>query len=198
MRTSDFYTTLRLVLAPVFFILFFIPVWTGFGYDISVFILAPLFVFMEFTDFLDGFYARKKNEVRDFGKVFDPFADVLANLTVLFCFVLTGYMPAFLFVIILYREMGITFVRMIASGKGVAIAARKGGKLKTVLYIVAAGFSLFQESLKRLAVPYESFESSLSLIGMILYGAAVIASVLSFADYLVNFASVLRSENKKK
>ncbi|OQA63234.1 MAG: CDP-diacylglycerol--glycerol-3-phosphate 3-phosphatidyltransferase [Spirochaetes bacterium ADurb.Bin269] len=194
MRTSDFFTTLRLILAPIFFLVFCLPDWIGMGSGFSVFVLVPLFIFMEFTDFLDGFFARKKNEVRDFGKVFDPFADVLANLTVLFCFVLTGYMPAFLYVIILYREMGITFVRMIASSKGVAIGARKGGKLKTVLYIIAAAFSLFIESLTRLSIPFDSVASAFSMIGLFLYISAVVASVFSFIDYLVCFSSVLRSD----
>lgn len=152
MSVANFYSVLRIILAPVFFILFFLPQWAGVGTVLTAWVLFPLFVFMEFTDFLDGYYARKHNQVSDFGKLFDPFADVLANLTVLFSFVLSGYLPSLLFIVILYREMGIMFVRMLASRKGVAIGARKGGKLKTVLYIVAAGFSLLIESALRLGV----------------------------------------------
>ena len=113
MKLPNFFTALRIVLAPVFFLIYSIPLWTGFGSVPSVFILIPLFVFMEFTDFLDGYYARRLGLVSDFGKLFDPFGDVLANLTVLFAFVLSGYLPALLFLVILYREMGIMFVRML-------------------------------------------------------------------------------------
>ncbi len=196
MKLADFFTTIRIVLAPIFFFLFFFPEWAGYGNRISVFILIPLFIFMEFTDFLDGYYARKQNLVTDFGKLFDPFADVLANLTVLFCFVLAGYFSAILFLVVLYREMGIMFVRMLASRKGVVIGARKGGKLKTVLYIVAAGFSLAIESTVRMGIDMGNLLSIVRSINFGLYILAVLVSVGSFIDYLVHFSSLLRDLKK--
>lgn len=197
MKLADFFTAIRIFLAPVFFVLFFFPEWTGIGLQISVYILVPLFIFMEFTDFLDGYYARKHQSVSDFGKLFDPFADVLANLTVLFCFVLSGYFPAFLFLIILYREMGIMFIRMLASRIGVAMGARKGGKLKTVLYIVACGFSLSIESCHRLNLDLGNFLSIAKGINMALYILAVVVSVLSFIDYVIYFRA-LEKDSKKR
>jgi len=197
MKLADFFTSIRIVLAPVFFFLFFFPEWSGYGSRLSVFILIPLFIFMEFTDFLDGYYARKQKLVTDFGKLFDPFADVLANLTVLFCFVLSGYFSAILFLVILYREMGIMFVRMLASRKGVAIGARKGGKLKTVLYIVAAGFSLAIESSVRLELDTGSLMSGALAVNFVLYLLAVFVSVASFIDYLLHFSSLLRGLEKR-
>ena len=192
MNVANFYSALRIFLAPVFFVLFFLPEWIGFGSVQTAWILFPLFVFMEFTDFLDGYFARKFNTVSDFGKLFDPFADVLANLTVLFSFVLSGYLPSLFFIVILYREMGIMFVRMLASRKGVAIGARKGGKLKTVLYIVAAGFSLLIECASRLSFSLGSFANIARPINLGLYTLAVIVSVISFMDYLIHFASILK------
>ena len=158
--------------------------------QVSVFILIPVFLFMEYTDYLDGFFARKNDEVSDFGKLFDPFADVLANMTVLLVFVLSGYLPAILFLIILYREMGIMFIRMLSIRRGVVIAARKGGKTKTVLYIVAAGFSLGIESLSRLDLSIGVAQKTLLQVNLVLYILAVIVSVLSFADYLRFFSSI--------
>jgi CDP-diacylglycerol---glycerol-3-phosphate 3-phosphatidyltransferase len=200
MKLADFFTAIRIVLAPVFFVLFFIPVWASAAPGsiisvISVVILVPLFIFMEFTDYLDGYYARKLGQVSDFGKLFDPFADVLANLTVMFSFVLAGYLPGFFFLIIIYREMGILFVRMMAMRGGVAIGARKGGKAKTVLYIVAAGASLTIESALRLGLPVDAFLPVARAINLGLYVLAVIASVASFVDYLVHFAAVLRKSH---
>ncbi len=194
MKLSDFFTTVRIALAPLFFILYFLPLWIGFGDTISVFVLIPLFIFMEFTDFLDGYYARKHKVVSDFGKLFDPFADVLANLTVMFAFVVSGYLPAFLFLLIIYREMGMQFVRMLASREGVAIGARKGGKAKTVLYIVAAGCSLAIESAIRLGFDIAPLGAQLRIANMALYGIAAFASIASFVDYLVHFSSVLRKK----
>lgn len=200
MKMSDFFTSIRIFLAPLFFILYFFPIWIGHGAIVSVFLIVPLFIFMEFTDFLDGYYARKQNQVSDFGKIFDPFADVLANLTVLFTFVMTGYMPAVLFMLVLYREMGMMFVRSLASGKGVAIAARKGGKLKTVLYITAAGFSLALESARRVGIDLSSIEDPAGIVNLVLYILAVVVSIVSFVDYLIHFSALLRhsGENCKK
>ena len=197
MNSANAFTAARIILAPLFFALFFLPGLTDFGVQLSVFLMVPLFLFMEYTDYLDGFFARKYDEVSDFGKLFDPFADVLANMTVLLVFVLSGYLPAVLFLVILYREMGIMFIRMLSIKKGVVIAARKGGKTKTVLYIVAAGFSLGIESLSRLGVTIGVSEESLLRINLVLYILAVAVSVLSFVDYLRVFSSInddLRNE----
>jgi CDP-diacylglycerol--glycerol-3-phosphate 3-phosphatidyltransferase len=192
MKLANFFTAIRIFLAPLFYILFFLPKWVGFDSALSVIILIPLFIFMEFTDFLDGYFARKQNTVSSFGKLFDPFADVFANMTVLFCFVLSGYLPAILFLLVLYREIGIQFVRTIASKKGVAIGARKGGKTKTVLYITAASFSLALESASRLGIDIGTFAPIARNINLFLYIVAVIVSVLSFIDYIVHFSSLLR------
>ena len=198
MKLSDFFTTIRIVLAPIFFIVYFLPGFIGFGANVSVFILIPLFIFMEFTDFLDGYYARKYQVVSDFGKVFDPFADVLANLTVMFAFVVSGYLPAILFLIIIYREFGMSFVRQLSSKRGVAIAARKGGKAKTVLYIVAAGFSLAIESAIRLGFDISAISAPLKIANIVLYVLAVIASLVSFIDYLIHFPGLFGSSSPSK
>jgi CDP-diacylglycerol--glycerol-3-phosphate 3-phosphatidyltransferase len=197
MKLANFFTAVRIALAPIFFVIFFFPMWTGFGAPLSVFILIPLFIFMEFTDFLDGYFARKQKSVSDFGKLFDPFADVLANLTVLFAFVLSGYLPAILFLVILYRELAISFIRMLASRSGVAIAARKGGKTKTVFYIIAAGFSLAIEASIRLGFDLGNLADPARYVNLGLYVIAVVLSVFSFIDYLVHFSSVLRKTEKK-
>jgi len=76
---------------------------------------------MEFTDYLDGHFARKHNEVSDFGKLFDPFADVMVHLCTFLCFMFSvtgnGYMKPVIFVLIMYREMTMNFIRMVAAKK---------------------------------------------------------------------------------
>lgn len=197
MKRADFFTALRIALAPLFFICYFFPAWTGIGQVVSVWVLIPLFSFMEFTDYLDGYYARKLNQVSDFGKLFDPFADVLANITVLFSFMLTGYLFKVFFLLILYREMGMLFVRMIASRNGVSIGARFSGKFKTVLYITGGAISLTLESIARLNISeLDAFMSSsmpvLRIINHIVYLLAVTLSISSFIDYLMAYSSVLK------
>ncbi len=194
MKIADFFTALRIALAPVFFSLFFFAEWTGTGSQITILIAIPLFIFMEFTDYLDGYFARKNHEVSDFGKIFDPFADVLANITVLFCFVLSGYLPAVFFMIILYREMGIMFLRMMALRKGVAMGARKGGKTKTVLYITGASISLVLEALARLGLTVPGQITVLPVVNMVVYSLAVLVSVFSFLDYVFYYRKLSSPE----
>ena len=191
MKIADIFTLIRIVLAPVFLIIYFIPEWFGFGNVLSVWILLPLIIFAEFTDFLDGYFARKTNQVSDFGKLFDPFADVFLHLTVFFCYTLSGYISPFIMLLFAYREFGMLFVRLLAAKKGVAIGARKGGKFKTVLYVVAGFFSLFLECAKRLGF---SLPEDLMYIGYIFYIMGLIASYVSFIDYLVNFIPVIKKE----
>lgn len=191
MKIADIFTLIRIVLAPVFLIVYFVPEWFGFGNVLSVWILLPLIIFAEFTDFLDGYFARKTNQVSDFGKLFDPFADVFLHLTVFFCYTLSGYISPFIMLLFAYREFGMLFVRLLTAKKGVAIGARKGGKFKTVLYVVAGFFSLFLESAKRLGF---SLPANLMYIGYIFYIMGLIASYVSFIDYLVNFIPVIKKE----
>ena len=192
MKIADIFTLIRIILAPVFLIIYFIPEWFGFGNVLSVWILLPLIIFAEFTDFLDGYFARKTNQVSDFGKLFDPFADVFLHLTVFFCYTISGYISPFIMLLFAYREFGMLFVRLLAAKKGVAIGARKGGKFKTVLYVVAGFFSLFLECAKRLGY---SLPENLMYIGYIFYIMGLIASYVSFIDYLVNFIPVIKKDN---
>ena len=192
MKIADIFTLIRIVLAPVFLIIYFVPEWFGFGSVLSVWILLPLIIFAEFTDFLDGYFARKTNQVSNFGKLFDPFADVILHLTVFFCYTISGYVSPFIMLLFAYREFGMLFVRLLAAQKGVAIGARKGGKFKTVLYVVAGFYSLFLESAKRLGF---NLPENLVYIGYIFYIMGLIASYVSFIDYLVNFIPVIKKDN---
>ncbi len=198
MKTSNKFTLTRIIIAPIFFILFFIPVWFdikgGILQNILTFILIPLLAFAEFTDYLDGHFARKHNEVSDFGKMFDPFADVFLHLSTFTCFVFSGHMPAFIYVLILYREFSQNFLRMVAAKKGTAIAARKGGKLKTVSYVVACFISLIQECLLRSGLA-EKWGLNMGLfygIGIAFYVLCAVLAYISFIDYLRHFGSILK------
>ncbi len=196
MKLSNKFTFTRIIFAPIFFLLYFIPIWTGFGTKVSLLIAVPLLVFAEFTDYLDGHYARKHNEVSDFGKLFDPFADVVLHLTGFICLMHSvkiglSYMPVLFFVLIMLREFSQNFLRMVAAKQGTAIAARKGGKLKTVMYIVAEFYGIFLELLIRLdSVP--EFFGGLKVVSFVLFAICVILSYASFIDYLIHFGKILK------
>lgn len=182
-----------MVAAPLFITIYYIPRYLEMPEQTILLILVPLFIYMEFTDFLDGHYARKLKQVSDFGKLFDPFADVLANLTVLLTFMLSGYVPLPVFIIILYRELNILFLRMLARGNGITIGAKKGGKTKTVCYILAEGFSLLIELLIAFSLVEKSVTDTMITINKVLYWFAALLSVGSFIDYFVSYKKSIRT-----
>ena len=193
MTKADKITMVRVVLSPVFFLVYYIPtVVTGAGWleRVSVYILVPLFIVMELTD-----SARKLGEVSDFGKLFDPFGDVLTHLVMMLCFVVDGYMPPYLYVVVLMREYGMLFMRMLLVRQGVAMGARKGGKFKTVLYVAGCALSLGLESCTRLGV-WEEVPGRLVAACGWLYGAGALAAVASFADYLVQYRKITVQEKE--
>lgn len=203
MTLSNRFTLARAVFAPVFYLIYNIPVW----FDshilsvISACIMIPLLAVIEVTDYWDGHYARKYNEVSDFGKIFDPFADVILNLTVFLCALSSGYMPFVLFVLIFYREFTQSFLRMAALKSGVAIAARMGGKLKTVFYIISGFFFLTLESYTRFAftfIPAEVdavIKAALRYSMLVLFVICVLLSWGSFVDYIKSFYAIIKKND---
>lgn len=198
MNLSNKFTFTRILFAPVLFLLYYIPIWTGKFAFISLIIALPLLVFAEFTDYLDGHYARKHNVVSDFGKLFDPFADVILHLTSFVCLMQSykeglSYIPSFVFLLIMLREFGQNFLRMVAAKSGTAIAARKGGKFKTVMYIVTEFYAMTLELLVRIDCMPSCFEA-LRIGGVVLFVICVICSYASFIDYLIHFGSIFKKQ----
>ncbi len=181
-------TIVRLVLSPLLFVVFFIPVWTGAFQAGSVVAIWIIFLTVELTDILDGHLARKWDQVSDVGKVLDPFADVVSRLTYFICFTGFGVMPIWILAILVYREIGITFLRSVLFRRGIAVAANAWGKAKAVTYAVAgvAGFAVV--SIDRLGLFPSSFKV-LSLIALVIFLLAVVASVGSFVTYLLALIS---------
>lgn len=90
-----------------------------------------LFCLASFTDFLDGYLARKNNIVTDFGKLLDPIADKLLVLSTMIMFTYRGMMIAWVVILILSRELAVDGLRSLAASKGKVIAAGQLGKIKT-------------------------------------------------------------------
>jgi CDP-diacylglycerol--glycerol-3-phosphate 3-phosphatidyltransferase len=188
MTVADKITSLRLFLAPVFFALYLLPFPGGVPRSFAdggwvVPALWVLFILSELTDLIDGKVARKRKEVSDFGKLFDPFADVLVRITYFLCFVVDGILPVVPLLIILYREFGILFVRILMMKRGVALGARRGGKIKALIYMVTGAAALLAFSVQRLGLDPGIF-SALRLASTLLFILAALISLLSFADYI--------------
>jgi CDP-diacylglycerol--glycerol-3-phosphate 3-phosphatidyltransferase len=172
----------------MFFIVYFLP-----AFFPSLFTCGPawtvpvlwlIFIVCEVTDLLDGLAARKRGEVSDFGKFFDPFADTLMQITCFLCFVLDRIFPAILFLLVIYREFGILFVRNLMMGKGIAMGARIGGKIKTIAYIIAAGAALLTVSIQRLGI-FDFLFPWFKTGALVIFIISVILSLASFLDYLI-------------
>ena len=199
MTLADKVTSVRLVIAPVFFIIYLLPRFfpavfgvpppsnvemlplTGAPWTVPV--LWVLFIGSEVTDLLDGLIARKRGEVSDFGKLYDPFADTLTQLTFFFCFVIDGILPSLLFLAVLYREFSILFIRNLMLKKGVTQGARMGGKIKTVTYILAGALALLASSLVRLGIGTK-FYRTLTIAAEAVFIVSVVLAVVSFFDYV--------------
>jgi CDP-diacylglycerol--glycerol-3-phosphate 3-phosphatidyltransferase len=196
MNLANKLTFLRLFLSPVFFVVYLLPNFAPSRFALeagwTVPVLWLIFIVSEITDLLDGMAARKHNEVSDFGKLFDPFADTLMQITCFLCFVIDGIFPAFLFLLVVYREFSILFIRNLMLKKGTAMGARLGGKIKTVCYIIAAGAALLTASLQRLSM-FDTLLPYFKTGALIIFIISVAVSIISFFDYLLIYR---KTENK--
>lgn len=102
-----------------------------------------LFAIAGITDWLDGWLARRWNLITDFGKLMDPLADKILVTAALLYLLQIGRIPLWMAVVMVSREFLITGLRLIASSKGVVIAADKAGKHKTISQLTAILTALF-------------------------------------------------------
>gem|GEM_PF-63530 len=199
MTVADKVTLSRIIVAPFFFFVLkaqFIP------RQPALVALWIMFCWMELSDLIDGRVARTNNQVTSFGKLFDPFADVISRVTYFLAFASIGIMPLWVLLVVLYREFGILFLRMLLGLKGIAMGARSGGKLKAGVYMVAGLLSLVLYTVRFYSGADVSGPVSLSgagglthvlgLLTLIAYILAAVATVLSFIDYLVQFRKLYR------
>jgi CDP-diacylglycerol--glycerol-3-phosphate 3-phosphatidyltransferase len=195
MSLANKLTTSRIVLAPVFFIVYFLPDYvpslSAYSSAWTVPVLWIIAIVSEVTDMLDGIAARKRGEISDFGKFFDPFADTLMQITCFLCFVIDRIFPAILYLLVIYREFSILLLRILMMKKGVAMGARMGGKVKTVTYLTAGGVALLTVSFQRLGI-LEHLIPYFKIGALVIFIISIIFSLTSFFDYL----SVYRGTKK--
>lgn len=197
MNLPNTLTATRIVASPILFGLFFAPELLGIPYAITVPVLWVLFFAMELTDVLDGWVARKTGAVTDLGKVLDPYSDVISRLTYFVAFAVLGIMYPFFLLLIVYREVSILFVRMLMYRDGVALAARKGGKLKAVFYFLSGiiGLILYSVQGLNLFADLPTVQSGLNTAAIVVFGLAVLLSWTSFLDYLKVFRHSRRTRD---
>ena len=141
-------TVMRIIMIPVIILIAMFP-YSQFGIEIPMLqfgfvtlsavniVMLVLFCIASFTDFLDGYLARKNNLVTTFGKFADPIADKLLVTTMFVLFAAQGTIPVVPVLIMVARDTIVDGIRMIASSNGVVMAAGYLGKLKTVVQMLS-------------------------------------------------------------
>ncbi len=139
---------------------------------------AAVFVIAALTDRVDGYLARSRNLVTDFGKIADPIADKALTMTALVLLSADGTVPWWVTIVIIVRELGVTVLRFVMVRRAV-MAASSGGKLKTVLQLVFIAMLL---------VPWAAFlpsglASAVDIAARLVMVAAVLVTVVTGVDY---------------
>ena len=130
MNTANKLTMIRVAMIPIFLVVLYI------GFPGSEFWAMAVFILASLTDMADGYIARTRNQITDFGKFMDPLADKVLVFAAMLWFVEQGIMPAWAVLIVILREFMVTALRMVASSSGRVIAAGFLGKIKTVVSVI--------------------------------------------------------------
>ena len=184
-------TASRLVLAPVFFVLFELA---GQGPTWLLALVCLVFAAIEISDLLDGHAARALNQESELGKVLDPFADSLSRLTYFVAFAGAGILPAWILLILIYRDVSVAYIRVMVSKGRVLMPARMSGKIKAWVYATAGIGGIVEFSAMRLRwfLQAQSIIREAAL-GLFLLAAAV--AVWSLVDYGASFLRNFRKSS---
>jgi len=195
-------TILRIILIPIFVVLFFLP------FDGLKFAALGVFVLASLTDMLDGYLARKLKQITTLGKFLDPIADkmLVVSALILVCvnFAMNIYDSitlAFTIIVsvctiaIICRELTVNAIRMIVASKGVVIAADKMGKVKTVMQIAAL---LVLIPIYDMVPIGNDVWQVLVYIGSGILTVATIITLISGINYIVKNKAALRDDDKEE
>ena len=139
MNLANKLTLGRILLVPVFLVFLAVK-----DIPYGTYIATIIFVLASLTDKLDGYIARSRNQITNFGKFMDPLADKLLVTAALISLVELQVVPSWAAIIIIAREFAVSGLRTIAAAEGKVIAASWWGKIKTVIQIIAIVLLLLQ------------------------------------------------------
>ena len=171
-------TLFRIATVPIIVILLLFPT------EVCTFIAALLFSAAAITDYLDGFYARKRGLVSTLGKVMDPIADKLLVSSAFIMLTSLGWIPAWIVCIIIGRELAVTGLRNIIAEKGEDISASNLGKYKTGFQIAA---------IIPLMMHYPTWGLNVQVIGTLFLWGALVFTIWSGADYFIKSRTLFQN-----
>lgn len=193
---ANIVTLIRICLVPVFVLAILSPwpEWVGLPgitMEAKCVIAAGIFILISCTDWIDGYLARSRGEVTDFGKFMDPLADKILVTAALIALVELAVLPGWPVLIILAREFIVSGIRMVAASKGTVIAASWYGKAKTVFQIIAIVLFLLEDSLT-FTTAAGAFTNPMFVLSWTVMVIALILTVMSMLDYLVKARHLLK------
>ena len=182
-------TVLRLFLTLIIILLLCIPFSTlgiifprfsvgGIVVEVQYIIAGVIFIIASLTDFLDGYLARKNNQVTDTGKMLDAIADKVLVNPILVILSVNGFIPVFVPVIYITRDIIVDAIKMEASAKGTVVAAIKSGKWKTACMMVGLCLVFFYN------MPFAFINIRVDLF--LLYIACILSVISAFQYYSLN------------
>lgn len=181
-------TIFRMILVPIMVIIPFLGIKTEvLGIPLTYIIIDAIFIIASLTDKLDGYLARKNNQVTTFGKFLDPLADKILVLAAMMMLVEMAKLPAWIPIIVLAREFIVSGYRLVAVEQGgKVIAASKWGKLKTVTQMIAIilAFLDLHAFGECFSGTLQGGDFVLNLVVTIMMIIQVIATIFSGIDYL--------------
>ena len=189
-------TLFRIILVPIMVIISFFNIPGSFlGISTTMWILEIIFIIASITDKLDGHLARKNNQITNFGKFLDPIADKILVVATMIMFVEFGKLPAWIPIIVIFREFAVSGYRLIAvQSQGKVVAANIWGKTKTVTQMIAiilmfldnnAYGELFKGGLT-------GFAFAMNLATTLIMTISVIATIFSGYEYLKDGKDLLK------
>ena len=191
-------TLVRIILIPVFVAVLVSP-WPSLTWDLPLWeslqpwIAAVVFIAISATDAVDGYLARSRNQVTDFGTFLDPLADKILVAAALLGLVEMQVLPSWIALIILAREFIVSGLRMLAASRGIVIAASWYGKVKTVSQIVAIVAFIIKDTVQLYALG-EVFSAGFSIFAWIAMLFAVVMTIMSMIDYFMKSKEIFGYE----
>jgi len=207
--TANVITIIRVLLIPVFVVMLIAP-WPEWLFmldpmenvdyitaAVKPWVAAVVYAALALTDGVDGYIARKRNEVTTLGKFMDPLADKILVAAALLALIELGDLPSWIVLIIISREFIVSGLRMICAAEGVIVAARWSGKVKTALTLVAIVMFIIKRSSILMNVS-TTFYLAFYILSWLIMIAALVMTVVSMIQYFLDTFRLLAEKDEQR
>ena len=188
MNLANKITIIRIFLVPIMVIIPFLNIKSSlWGIPTGYIIIDIIFIIAALTDKLDGYIARSRNQITNFGKFLDPIADKIVVITAMVMLVEFNHLPAWIPIIVIFREFVVSGYRLIAvQTSGKVIAANIWGKLKTVTQMVAIALAFIDPNAYGAIFngKLTGYEFVINLLVTLTMSISVVATIFSGWEYI--------------